>query len=175
MVNASRRSLALMTVVMLSGCGGSSSGPEKSAQGVKLDDYQRKMMSAIKEARITPRYCGGAYFRSADPLSYNSNLEPAAELHALDMAGNDYVSQVGSNGIGLAGRLAQTIYPYSYAGENILGGSESVKETVQAWLDDPRYCRHIMDPAFDDFAVYRTLVQDATHPAYWSAVFATVR
>lgn len=158
----------------LTGCistSGTPEGPEDPEDS--LAEYQTEMFDALDEARLTPRFCGSAYFVSADPLVYDLRLRQASEEHAWDMASNDFVSKIGSNGSVLEGRLGDTLYEYDNVGEIAYGGSSDVEEVVQNWISDPLRCATLMQADFTNFAVTRVESETGRFPAYWSVVFAS--
>src|SRR5690554_5786830 len=133
-----KTTVLLLGFSFLAGCISTSGTPEDGTPPEKsLADYQIEMFEAINEARLTPRFCGSAYFVSADSLTYDLRLNQATEEHAWDMASNDFVSKTGSNGSIIEGRLGDLLYDFSGVGEIVYGGSAEVSEAIQSWVADP--------------------------------------
>lgn len=137
------------------------------------DNYQKDFLIELNKIRRTPKYCGGAYYVSADPVAFSCKLEPASRIHSKDMASTGIVRHVGSNGVGLYGRLAETDYSWLNAGEAIAAGPSEPGKILTKMMSESRGCRVIMDPNFSASAVYRESVSDPEPKSYWTLILAS--
>jgi uncharacterized protein YkwD len=151
------------------------SSTHSSDGATPLTQYQRETLDLLNEARWTARYCGDAFYPSAEKLVHTSILFAAADEHAWDMATNNFVSKIGSNGSTLEARLGSTLYEFSYVGEIAYGGQLDPEDAVDAWLEVPSNCQVFMDSGFDQIGIARIEVEGKRYPAYWSVVLGQKR
>lgn len=90
----------------------------------------------------------GTYGRKdpADPLILDPDLVEAAQVHADDMATNDFFSHTGSDGSNFSQRVGRTDYTGFAIGENIAAGGSQAEGVVQRWVDSDGHCRNLMNP-----------------------------
>jgi uncharacterized protein YkwD len=169
------RVVFLCSLAFISGCETDdldTTGPQNVCE---YSQYQSDFIHRVNQARNTPRFCGEAYFVSAPPVRFSCKIEPAAEVHSLDMAYRGFASHIGSNGVGLEGRLSETSYDYSYVGEALAVNGGDLESAFEAMMDDPRYCGVIMDFGFKDAAVVRIDDSAPELSAFWTLVMASPR
>ena len=102
------------------------------------------------------------------PLTWNSQLVEAAERHSSDMARNNFLDHVGSDGSTFDQRIAATGYRLITGGENIAVGFTSEDSVMQAWMNSPGHRANILNSNFREVGVSR--IGD-----YWTQNFATPR
>lgn len=103
----------------------------------------------------------------APPLCFNKKLIASAELHALDMAENDFVSLTGSDGSGSTQRARAQGYDRRSIGETVVRGYDNVSEVIEYFLEPgTQRSENLLNSDYVHFGVGR--VSD-----YWSAVFAS--
>lgn len=165
--------LIFLGLILLIAAGCVSEGTDStSTPSCESADYQSEFLQALNAARYTPRFCGDAYFVSADPVQYSCTLEYAAESHSLDRASNNVIGHIGSDGLTVEGRVTDTGYPWVYVGEAIATTSGSSDDALASMMDDPRYCSVIMDESFQDAAVVRVFDDAKENKAFWTLVMA---
>lgn len=160
----------VFAAVILTGC----IETEDQPQVVQCEpsQYQQDFIDELNRIRRMPKHCGDAFFGTASPVTFDCRLEPAAEIHSLDMAYSGIVRHVGSNGVGLYGRLTETDYPWLNAGEVIASGTPDPKLILQSMVAESRHCSVLMEPRFYDAAVFRVTTDDSEGRSYWTLVMA---
>jgi len=145
------------------------------AQGIihpeKLSGYQMEILEEVNKARWTPRYCGRVFFESADPVGYAFEVDSMVKVHAQDMANNNLVMPIGSNGSSPEDRVRAFGGQLNLVSEIVFGGAESPEQVVNEWLEDAGTCSALMVPEATHMAIGRVLVQGQKNPAYWDVVF----
>ncbi len=84
--------------------------------------------------------------KGAQPLSYNSQLNAAAETHSRDMSLQNRPWHFGSDGSSPLSRVQRVGYPGRLVGENISETYQTELETLSAWMAQPDTRAVIMDP-----------------------------
>lgn len=134
-----------------------------------------RVLALINDARALPRRCGGQEFTATQPLDYSATLERAALSHARDMAANDFMGHVGSNGNTPDIRADLAGYPWRSIGENVAAGQTSAQEVVNSWLESPSHCATLMDPRYSETGIAYALNPDSEHGIYWAQEFGRPR
>jgi hypothetical protein len=99
-------------------------------------------------------------------LSFNSQLERAAQLKADDMAGKSYFSHTSPDGMTPWYWFDQVGYNYKYAGENLaIDFSESADVEI-AWMNSPEHRANILNGNYSEIGI-------ATAPGYYNGVPTT--
>jgi len=83
-------------------------------------------------------------------LQFSSQLAQAAQLHAQDMAKNNFLSHTGSNGSQISNRARAVGYNFSYIGENIARGSSRPAAIIQQWMNSPGHRRNILKSQYTE-------------------------
>jgi hypothetical protein len=103
------------------------------------------------------------------PLNDNDQVDDAADNHALDMAKNMQLSDIGSDGSTLATRAKAAGFASPNVQETIAAGPMDVKEVLAQWLNDPTQKAKILDPTLTEAGL--GTVADTNGKLYWSEVF----
>ena len=82
------------------------------------------------------------------PLVWDSDLARASLIHSTDMARNNFVSHVGSNGLTPGGRVRLESNTMTRVAENIAGGTRTPERTVEAWMRSPGHRANILNEEF---------------------------
>jgi uncharacterized protein YkwD len=134
---------------------------------------QQEVLKLINQKRASGCNCGTTYYPKTTPLTLDSRLTKASNLHAADMATKNYFSHTGSDGSTPWDRMSRQGYSYSYAGENIAAGYSTASAVVQGWLNSPGHCANIMNPNFVHVGVgYST---GGSYKYYWVTDFGKPR
>ena len=83
-----------------------------------------------------------------EPLIWDYDLERAARIHSMDMATNDFIDHVGSNGLTPGGRVRLESHALIRVAENIAGGTRTPEHTVAAWMRSPGHRANILNADF---------------------------
>jgi len=136
-------------------------------------DVQASALSLINAARATARSCGDTLFEAAPPVTWNSKLAAAAQIHSNDMAQFNFFSHTGSDGASVSQRVDNQQYTWRTVGENIAAGQPTTEIVIDAWLDSPGHCKNIMNPNFEETAVVCVENTGSQYRQYWTNVLAT--
>jgi uncharacterized protein YkwD len=85
--------------------------------------------------------------KGAQPLSYNAQLNAAAETHSRDMSLQNRPWHFGSDGSSPLTRVQRVGYSGRLVGENISETYQTELETLSAWMAQADTRAVIMDPA----------------------------
>lgn len=168
--------LIILLIGMLMGSSSSWAGDQPQSD-CELTDQKREMLSQINEARSQDRQCGSQHFAAAKPLAWNCKLEAAAEMHAQDMAENDYFSHTDTDGDEIQHRVNGKGYQWQAVGENIAAGHSSSAAAVEGWLESPGHCRNIMSDTFTEMGMANAKPDSAEsrYSSFWVQVLAHPR
>lgn len=123
------------------------------------NDFERQVVDLINKERAK---------EGLAPVSYNGQLDNAAEKHASHMA---KVGSMAHDGIG-DGDPGERIRSEGFAkgwGENVATGQTSPAQVVQEWMASPGHRRNIMDPNFRQMGVAYTTAENGR--SYWAQEF----
>jgi hypothetical protein len=104
--------------------------------------------------RAETQDCGqhGTMF-AVGPLQLNEQLNAAAQVHAEDMANNNFMAHEGSDGSSPGDRADLAGYPSGFVGENVARGYDTPASVVQGWTDSDGHCRNMMNGDYDELGV----------------------
>ncbi len=126
-------------------------------------------LAAINAERAHPNDCGDTHYEATTELVWNDQLAAAARKHSKDMAHNDFMSHVSSDGTIFKVRIQNEGYTsYDKIGENVAAGQESVSVVVAEWMESPGHCKNIMDPRFDEMGMALEKNSAGTWKRYWT-------
>ncbi|WP_242048849.1 CAP domain-containing protein [Planktothrix sp. FACHB-1365] len=111
------------------------------------------------------------------PLTYNYQLEAAAETHSQNMALQDFYAHNGVDGTTPWDRITATGYNFSWAAENIYASPTTPEAAVEGWMNSPLHRANILDPNLTEIGVgYYYLANDTGNVNwnhYWTQNFGT--
>lgn len=125
---------------------------------------KNEMLRLVNNARKKGCNCGGKYYPPAEPLTWNNQLEDAAQKHSNYMNSTNRLSHTGRGNSSAGDRMKAEGYDWMSYGENIAAGYSSEEEAIQGWLNSAGHCKNIMNPKFKEMGV-------ATSGAFWTQVF----
>lgn len=106
------------------------------------------VLQQTNAARAAGADCGVYGVKDPAPaLTGDPELHEAAQVHAADMAANDFFSHTGSDGSSFVDRINRTDFVGSPIGENIAAGYGSPSAVVAGWVDSDGHCRNLMNPS----------------------------
>ena len=163
----SSRACSLLSVVTL--LGGVLALPTYAAAQT-TSQLRKTLVDAINTARASSRTCGTERMAAVAPLTPNSALTTAAQLHTAEMAARGRFSHVGVDGSQPWDRARKVGYAWQQIGENIAAGDGSATGTLRQWLGSAGHCRNLMSPRFREIGV--GYAPGGPHQHVWTVVFA---
>lgn len=145
--------------------------PNSSFRCETPTEVQQVMLSRVNFYRAQTISCGGQIYNRAPLLTWNSQLEAAAQVHANDMAVNDFFSHSGSDNSDGAVRIQNQGYNWVAWGENLASGAESTIQAVDRLIASPEHCVNIMNSAFTEMGGACAQNSDSTFGTYHVQVF----
>lgn len=106
------------------------------------------------------------------PLVAEARLSQAAQAHAEDMAGHDFVSHTGSDGRGYWQRATSAGYQGQMIGEVITAGQATAEEAFGAWLNSSPHHTILLTPELTQLGVGHAERQGSRYGNYWVVVVA---
>lgn len=100
-------------------------------------------------------------------LALNTKLKAAAHIQAVDMATNDFISHVGSNGSRMIDRVAQTGYRYRTVGENLGAGQASVEQMMTSWKNSPGHNANLLMAGAREMGLVLAYNPNKKFQTYW--------
>jgi len=135
----------------------------------------RRVLDLVNQTRATPRNCGNRAFDAARPVRWSDSLAAASRAHSEDMAHHSYFSHGGHDGTNPAQRVERAGYRYRTIGENIAGGQLQPEDAMSGWINSPRHCANLMNPAFTEMGVAFSVDRKSEMGVYWTQVFGAPR
>lgn len=149
-----------------SGGGGTSAGAACGAQEDPV--YESEVIALVNDARAT---------QGLNPLDPQAQLSAAAEVHSQDMACNDFVDHVGSDGEKWYGRVAAQGYANSasareniYVGDPAFGGDPH--GAFDWWMNSKVHRENILNPNVSEIGVAYFYNSESTYGGYYTMVLA---
>jgi uncharacterized protein YkwD len=129
------------------------------------EEFKQSFLEHINRVRAAGCNCGTTYMPPVPPLTWNNNLQKAAEGHAWDMSNNNYFSHTSRDGRTMEDRVVFAGYRFNgyknfAIGENIAEGQESIDEVMDGWIKSPGHCKNLMNAQFKEVGV-------AENHKYW--------
>lgn len=105
------------------------------------------------------------------PLARNRTLDLAAQLHAEDMARNNFMSHNGSNGSNPAARMRAAGYPWITWAENVAVGWATPAVVMNAWMNSPGHRRNILSANVREIGIGFAQTPGAGWRTFWCQDF----
>jgi uncharacterized protein YkwD len=154
---------------------GTTTTPPVSLPPAPDTGFQDEMLTAVNAARATQQDCGGTIMPPVPALTWDTQLEQAADKHSNDMANYDFFSHTGSDGSSVSTRVTAQGYTWSSVGENIAAGQKDVDAVMTSWIDSPGHCLNIMSANFTQMGASFVTNSSTQYGIYWTQVFAKPR
>lgn len=117
--------------------------------------------------------CGVNGMKNAvGPLQLNLELGIAAQVHADDMAANNFMEHEGSDGSEPGERARLANYSGS-VGENIARGYRSPEDVVAGWTRSDGHCSNMMNGGYSELGVGYAV--SSSGEEFWVQLFGTPR
>jgi uncharacterized protein YkwD len=129
--------------------------------------YESQVLALINQARAD---------QGVGPLAAQNQLAAAALVHSTDMACQDYVDHIGSDGSRYYDRILAQGYSYSAASENIYVGDPAFGGTPEGafewWMNSDIHRRTILNPKYTQAGVAYVYLPGSTYGGYYTVEFA---
>ncbi|ETI52463.1 hypothetical protein F441_04371 [Phytophthora nicotianae CJ01A1] len=105
-------------------------------------------------------------------LCASAKLQKAAQRQSEDMAANDFLHHVGSDGSTVPSRISEAGYKYKSIAENVAGGQADAEAVVVTWMNSTGHRMNILGD-YTHFGAGYTFNPDGMYTHYWAQEFAT--
>ena len=126
-----------------------------------------QLLGLINQARID---------HNLKPLTLQSQLSAAAQVHSVDMACKDFVDHTGSDGSSWFDRIKTQKYSYQYASENIYVGDPAFGgDAVGAfkwWMNSQIHRDNILSSKITEIGIGYANYPKSTYKGYYTLDFA---
>lgn len=165
------RSLACLAVLaLLVAQPVSASDPPAASDSIAVG---ARVLALVNEARGVSRRCGWKRLPAVPPLARSEALDRAAIAHARDMASRSQMEHAGFDGSTPGERATRAGYRWGRIGENVAAGQATPELAVASWLESPRHCANLMDPAYTEMGIGFASDSGNVATIYWAQVFGT--
>jgi uncharacterized protein YkwD len=130
----------------------------------------QEALAMLNAARAVSRQCGAKSFPAVPPLTWDLQLENAANAHSRDMATRNFFAHTNPDGITPSQRTTTAGYG-PFTGENIGAGYDSMESAMQGWLSSSGHCENIMSAAYRHYAIACSSSENSEHGTYWTQTF----
>ena len=118
--------------------------------------WQQQLLQEVNTLRQTGCRCGSKKFVPVPVLTWSTQLELAANNHAIDMNTKHYFDHRSRNGNSFAERIEAAKYHWERCGENIANGQKTASEVFSDWKKSPSHCKNMMSPEFKEMGAARS-------------------
>ncbi|KAJ8508228.1 hypothetical protein ON010_g18891 [Phytophthora cinnamomi] len=105
-------------------------------------------------------------------LCASGKLQKAAQRQTKDMAANDFLHHVGSDGSTVPSRITDAGYKWKTIAENVAGGQADADAVVDTWMNSTGHRMNILGD-YTHFGAGYTYNPDGMYMHYWAQEFAT--
>ena len=173
-----KRIVFLIAILFLTSCEVTQKKPEVINQNQYLvceseGAIRKNMVRLINDVRKDKHRCGNRTFSPAGTVRWNPKLGLAALAHARDMAQNDKLSHIGSEGSEVQVRVKKAGYRWRAVDENLSAGHQDSEAVVSAWLNSPGHCANLMDPLVTEIGAACFRNPESTYGTYWVLLLAS--
>jgi len=157
----------LVTATNTNSNGGSSSGTSNTSNS-GAGEFEQQVLTLVNQERAKA---------SLQPLSFESHLLQAAEIHSQNMASQDFFSHTGADGSKFTDRMQAAGFTMrGRSAENIAAGSDTPAAVVESWMNSSGHRANILTPEFTLLGVGHYYLANDTgnvnYNHYWTQVFS---
>ena len=134
------------------------------------DDIERESVVLINRIRSNQGSCSISQPVAVPGVSWDEQLFTAADLHSRDMAGNNFINAIGSDGLGVRERLGDNAL--SYVSQSVAGGFASTGELINAWQRENQECSKLSNQRATGIALACRYDSNSDFGTYWALVMA---
>lgn len=106
------------------------------------------------------------------PVTLNSKLIAASDVHSKDLAVHGNAAHEGSDGSTHSDRVQRQGYYFTVAGENVATGQKSWDKVFQAWKDSPGHNENLLLREATEFGIALVFEPTTTYTTYWTMLMA---
>jgi uncharacterized protein YkwD len=138
--------------------------------------FEEAFLVLINQFRSQPQTCKNGEIvenlPAVPPVTLDTLLNKAAQLHSEDMATNNFFSHTGSNGSTFSQRILAQGYTGTPQGENISGGS-TAQGAFNSWRGSTAgHCQGMMSANANQIGIGYAINGDTNVKHFWTLVFA---
>ena len=111
--------------------------------------------------------------RGLAPLTHNSKLGTAAQLHSEDQASMRTLTHTGSDGSNPGDRITRAGYEWRTWAENAAAGFPTADEVMVAWMNNPGHRANLLSASVTEIGL--GLAETSSGYRYWTQNFAAPR
>jgi len=127
----------------------------------------------INELRSAQRACGSvATTQNPVDVVWDDTLMTASAVHSSDMSQTGVSSFIGSDGSTTELRIQSAGAMPEVFAENILSGTQTSAETINAWLDIQTDCEHMLDSRYTRIGMSCSVSASDNNGPYWSLILS---
>ncbi|MEE8333262.1 MAG: CAP domain-containing protein [Alphaproteobacteria bacterium] len=134
----------------------------------------------ILSAHADPALPNAAYARinalraghGLGPVTPDRRLIAAASRHAHDMAGNDFMGHVGSDGSRTGSRADAAGYGWRLIAENVAAGPDDALVVISLWMRSPGHRNNLLTRGAVHAGFVHVARDGASYRNYWVLVLA---
>jgi uncharacterized protein YkwD len=147
--------------------GNSSCDGDAVARCPDADEIQAAALRELNRIRSTPTRCGDVTFPMASSLQWSQDLFQIADRQALDMAGNNFIAENGSDGLGVSDRVESDV---SFVRQSVAGGFVNTAALISNWVQQTRDCESLVSESAIEFGLACRYDGDSSFGQYWALV-----
>lgn len=133
-----------------------------------VDDIERESVTLINRVRSNLTSCAVSQSQFTRGVSWDEQLFPAADLHSRDMASNNFIDALGSDGLGVRDRLGES--DALTITQSVAGGFASTNELITAWQRDSQECSKLSNQRVTRMALACRYDGNSDFGTYWTLV-----
>ncbi|RLN71031.1 hypothetical protein BBJ28_00022374 [Nothophytophthora sp. Chile5] len=133
------------------------------SRSLQTDDISTALLARVNQERVA---------NDLPAVCWNSKLQAAAKRQSDDMAANDFLHHVGSDGSTVSSRITDAGYKWKAVAENVAAGQANVESVMDAWMNSTGHRMNILGNYTMLGAAY-AYNPDSTFTHYWTEDFGT--
>lgn len=156
--------MGVMWLLLLVAC-----SPKADEQTTRISSLDRdEILALINAVRAKGCQCGDMYYEPTTALTWNDQLEVAAQNQSDYMLYVGKATHTGFNGSEVIDRVDATGYLWQTLGENVASGFSDTETVIDAFFGSPDHCKNLMESRFTEIGMAQSGI-------YWAQVFALPR
>lgn len=128
--------------------------------------FEQRVIELVNQERTS---------RGLASLEKSSALMDATRGHREDMACNDFLCHMGSDGCDPGERISRAGYTSCTWGENVAGGYSTPEDVVAGWMNSDGHRANILNLDYRHIGVGYAYNANTTFGHYWTQVMAAPR
>ncbi|KAG1704582.1 hypothetical protein DVH05_005513 [Phytophthora capsici] len=169
MPTAIQSSVAILVAVVALAT--SSLKPDMSS-GVRLRQATRSSQTNDVYGALLARVNQERAAKGLPALCASTKLQKAAQRQSEDMAANDFLHHVGSDGSTVPSRISDAGYKWKSIAENVAGGQADADAVVGTWMNSTGHRMNILGD-YTHFGAGYKHNPNGMYTHYWAQEFAT--